>query len=227
MRKGILLLMAMALMISLNAQQQDKSATAKLENGNRAVTDVSCPENTVYSQTSLNFGGLTSWTGTIYKVYDQLLSDPGVPISAIVFYGGFSSGPDRNFTIEIHADNGGAPGALLDSYTAFIAGVNTGENMSGYDIYSYTYTFPASIPLAQGDWISVVADGSDYWYWWGATVGGDGCAYQEGFGGIRCDYGDMAFCLVGGAPTPLSPWAVAIGIALIATFVIIRTRRSV
>jgi len=226
MKRIILLLITMLLSAGLWAQQQTPSAT--MDNGsNREVTVVQCPENTVLSQTPLNWGGLTSWTGDVFKVYDQLLSDPGVPISQIVFYGSFNSGgsPDRNFTIEVFADNGGLPGALIQGYASFIQGVFE-ENISGYNVYSYTYNFPASIPLAQGDWISVRADGATTWFWWAASAGGDGCAFQDGPYGFRCDYGDAAFCLVGGAPTPVSPWALAIGIALIAGFVIIRTRRG-
>lgn len=49
---------------------------------------------------------------------------------------------------------------------------------------------------------------------------------QNGYG-FRCDYGDVAFCLVGGDEVPVSPWALGIAIALIGAAAILRYRRIV
>lgn len=167
----------------------------------------------------------TSWTLSSYTVFDQIETDPTSAVTQVVFYGIFEGVPDRNFEIGFYSDNAGLPGATLYSYTSFISGVNTGEFWYSYPIHAYTYTFPAGLSLQAGDWISVRADGSDYWYWMTGS-GGDGCAYQQGYG-YRCDHGDVAFCLIGGAPTPVSPWAIAIGIALIAIATVLRVRRHV
>lgn len=190
--------------------------------------EISCPENTVYSHIYNGNSGFTSWTSSPYTVYDQMVSAPGL-IGEVVFFGAsdYNLEPDRNFEIKFYYDNGGLPGDQYASYAVFLQGINTGELLIGYyNVLSYTYTLPSPINVSAGDWMSVRADGSEYWYWCSAD-GGDGCVQQEGYA-FRCDYGDVAFCLVEGIPpTPLSPWALGIAIALIATAVIFRTRRSV
>lgn len=170
--------------------------------------------------------GFTSWTGSPYTVFDQVESDPASSVSQIVFYGVLDgSSPDRNFEIRFFSDNAGLPGTQFDSYSSFITAVNTGEDFFGYTIYSYMCSFPGTVSIQAGDWISIRADGNDDWYWLTAS-GGDGCVYQQGHA-YRCEYGDVAFCLIGGPATPVSPWAIALGIALIATATILRVRRHV
>jgi hypothetical protein len=229
MKKILTFCFIIGFVFGLNAQNNISTvyqSTGKLgSGGNRAVT---CPENAVYAHQINYQTGFTSWTGTDFTVLDQIESTPGTPISQVVFYGVIESGsPDRNFAINFYSDNAGSPGTLIASYNQAITGVFTGENlyMNDYPIYAYTFTFPSSITFVAGDWISVRADGSDYWYWLSAS-GGDNCVTQNPIG-VRCDYGDVAFCLIGGAETPVAPWALGIGIALIAAFVIVRYRRIV
>jgi len=228
MKRTLALMLFMVLSFALAAQTNYSSLAEKLgagDPGNRGTTLIACPENTNYSHPINNQTGFTSWTGSQYTVCDQVETDPVSAVAEIVFYGiSEGSTPSRNFEIRIYADNAGSPGAVMNSYASFITAVNTGELFYSYPVYSYTYTFPASISLQAGDWISVRADGDNYWYWLTGS-GGDGCVYQENYA-YRCDYGDVAFCLVGGPATPVSPWAIAIGIGLIATATILRMRRN-
>jgi hypothetical protein len=214
---------------SLIGQQSYSTLAEKMGAGNpggRETTLITCPENTIYSHSNTYQTGFTSWTGSPYTVIDQVESDPVSSVAQIVFYGIIEgSGPDRNFEIKLYSDNAGLPGAVFDSYTSFITAVNTGDVLYDYQIYSYTFTFPTPVSIQSGDWISIRADGGNYWYWMSGT-GGDGCVYQDG-NTYRCDYGDVAFCLVGAAATPVSPWAIALGIALIAIATVLRIKRSV
>jgi hypothetical protein len=228
MKKSFLLSVFVVAALSLSAQQIYPTLSEVVGNtgaqGNRGTMTITCPENSLYSHNVNYLSGFTSWS--VYTVVDQIESDPGSAVNQITFYGLFyGSVPDRNFEIKFYYDNAGLPGTEFDSYSSFISGLNTGELVQGLPLYSYTYTFPASRSLDAGDWVSVKADGSDYWFWATAS-GGDGCVQQDGYT-YRCDYGDVAFCLSGGAATPVSPWAIALGIALIATAAILRVRRSI
>ena len=215
------------LALALNLQGQEQQSVITFNGNNNMTKDqVPCPPNTLYYHTYTDIGGFTSYTGFGFKVHDQLEATPAAAISEVTFYGIFDATPGRTFEIAFYADNAGLPGTPIATYNTFLAGVNTGEIVGGYQLYSYTYTLPASVSLISGDWLSVQAlDGGNAWYWVMAT-GGDGCVFQTIIG-TRCDYGDAAFCLGGGEAVPVSPWALGIGIALIGAAVIFRYRRIV
>ena len=169
--------------------------------------------------------GFTSWTGAQFIVYDEVLSTLPGPVGEITFFGIFFGEPGRNFQISFYHDNAGSPGAMFTTFSTYIAGTNTGQTMlsGSYQIYSYNYILPGPVDLVAGDWVSVVADGSNYWYWCTAS-GGNGCLYQlNGEGPYNCNYGDAAFCLGGGVPpVPVTNWALYIGIGLILVFTLVR-----
>ena len=229
--KRFLTVLGLCLLVVLttHAQQFPSVLIPEGGNGNNGLQkdQVPCPPNTLYYHTYNYVGGFTSFTGYGFKVYDQVETTPASAISEITFYGIFDATPGRTFEITFYSDNAGLPGSSIATYTIFLAGVNTGEITGGYyQLYSYTYTLPASISLVAGDWLSVQAlDGGSSWYWTMAT-GGDGCVYQSSVG-TRCDYGDVAFCLGGGEEVPVAPWALGIGIALIGAAVVLRYRRIV
>ena len=199
----------------------------KSQGGNETRAGIDCPPNTLYSHIVNYQVGFTSWTGSPYVVYDKIESTPAGKIGEITFFGIFEITPGRNFQIAFYHDNAGLPGAQFATYNTFIAGANTGQILQGFfQIYSYYYALPTRLNLVAGDWISVLAtDGTDPWYWCSAS-GGDGCVYQTEVG-IRCDYGDVAFCLGSRVVTPLSSWALLFGGILIAGAIFMRYRRII
>lgn len=233
MKKSIFTFIAFILLTGL-VSGQNYFSTSNEAHGNKTPGQpgnrqgLECPPNTIYSH-PVNFEvGFTSWTGAPYVVYDQLVSTPASQVQGITFFGIFEFTPGRTFLISFYQDNAGLPGTQIATYnTGFIAGTNTGQTLDAYyQIYNYSYSLPAPVTLSAGDWVSIVAiDGSDPWYWCSAS-GGNGCVYQEGVG-TRCDYGDVAFCLVGSNNVPLSDWALYIGIGLILVFTAVRFRKLV
>jgi hypothetical protein len=231
MKKSIILAAACILLAVMASGQtfyrSVNEATGNKPQGTQGSREgLECPPGTLYSHTFNTLDAYTSWTGTPYTVFDQLASTPAAPINEITFFGCFYGSPGRNFQISFYQDNAGLPGTQIVSYTTFIAGTNTGVLWYGYELYGYSYTLPASLSLIGGNWVSVRADGSDYWYWMTAS-GGDGCLYQENGTGFNCTEGDVAFCLGGGAVTPVSNWALFIGIGLILAFAVVRFRKMV
>lgn len=111
---------------------------------------------------------------------------------------------------------------------SWLPGIPTGEFDFGLPALAYTFVLPAPITLAAGDWVGI-ADYPDeignHHHYWLTSSDGDGSIYfTEGF---TYD-SDLAFCLGGGVPqTPLSNWALIIGVILIGTFVIVRFRRLI
>lgn len=229
MKKSILLAAACILLAVMASGQtfyrSVNEATGNKPQGSQGSREgLECPPGTLYSHTFNNLDGYTSWTGSSYTVFDQLESTPAAAINEITFFGVFYGVPGRNFQISFYNDNAGLPGGPIASYTPFIAGTFTGVIWYDYEIYSYSYTLPAPLNLVGGNWVSVRADGSDYWYWLTAS-GGDGCLYQQNGMGFTCAEGDVAFCLSGSAVTPVSDWALFIGIGLILVFAIVRFRK--
>jgi hypothetical protein len=80
---------------------------------------------------------------------------------------------------------------------------------------------------AAGTWIGIrdLPDYADYTHhhYWATSSGGDSYMwYGDGYSGAE----DLAFCLGGGGVTPISGWAIGIGIMLIFAFTILRIKKS-
>jgi hypothetical protein len=230
MKKLIIFLFASMFTGSLFAQDMSKTM---LFEGSHASFDgprtILCPPTSIYSHQVNYDNGLSSQEGHVIY-WDQIETAPGAPISQVVFFGVAMGTPHRDFTINFYPDNGGMPGMLKASYTGFITGESTGEFLFDMEAFSYTYNLPASLVVDPGDWISIIAGNvpGELWYWLTAD-GGDGCVWSV-YIGEMCDMeNDLAFCLIGGlgAQTPISPWALGLGIALISVATILRCRRMV
>ena len=229
MKKWIFALLAFGISAALFAQDISKTM---LKQGSQASYDgprtILCPPSSIYSH-QVNYDNGLSSQEEHFIYWDQIETAPGAPISQVVFFGVAMGTPHRDFTINFYQDDAGAPGTLKASYAGFITGESTGEILFDMEAFSYTYTLPANLTVDGGDWISVVAANvqGELWYWLTAD-GGDGCVWAL-YLGEMCDMeDDLAFCLVGGlgAQTPVAPWALALGMALIAIFTIIRHRRT-
>ncbi len=74
------------------------------------------------------------------------------------------------FVVEVHDDNAGAPGAVVATFSATIAGVDSGETFAGEPIYEYTISLGATpYTINDGQWISIFGDpGNDpnCWFLW-------------------------------------------------------------
>jgi hypothetical protein len=219
MKKLFVLILALGFLGFIQAQEDH---SIFLQNngpsGGRGILENYCPPGTVYSHDISLIGGFTS--SDVFRVFDQVETTPAGLMDLLTFYGlDFYGYTSRVFQVEFYHDNSGAPGAAYYTDVATIPAVNVNG-----PFYSYTYNINPGISVSAGDWVSVYSEG-DYWYW-AFGSGGDGCVQQTS-AGYRCDFGDAAFCLGITQEIPISPWAIALGIGLIALVVVLRTRRMI
>lgn len=226
MKKFVLFFISIILVFSVSAQKNYRTISeATGMTGSAGNRTILCPDGSLYSHQVNYLNGISALAG-VFQVYDQIVTAPGAPVGQVIFYGVAYGEIDRNFTVNFYLDNAGSPGSLIASYTSFLTGVNTGETAFGLTIYSYTYTLPTSITINAGEFISVEAANGENWFWMTGS-GGNGCFLQVNGMGYICDYGDMAFCLLGVPPVPITNWALYIGIGLILAFAIVRFRKLV
>ena len=113
-------------------------------------------------------------------VADDFLLQPGANVvSRILWTGVYASGntpsaPD-DFTIEIFADDAGAPDAGPPVHTLSVGQplrTDTGEDLGAFDVYGYSADI-APLVLSPGIawWLSIVndtgTDPDDFWFWTG------------------------------------------------------------
>jgi hypothetical protein len=226
MKKFVLFFISIILVFSVSAQKNYRTISeATGMTGSAGNRTILCPEGSLFSHQVNYVNGISALSG-IFQVYDQIEPAPGAPVGQVIFYGVANGEFDRNFTVSFYLDNAGSPGSLITSYTSFLTGVNTGETAFGLTIYSYTFVLPTSITINAEEFISVEAANGENWFWMTGS-GGNGCFLQVNGLGYNCEYGDMAFCLLGGevAPVPITNWALFIGIGLILVFAIVRFRK--
>jgi hypothetical protein len=226
MKKIIFTLLIGLLGVSMAFAQNAQSITEISGGGNRAITDLVCPEGSVYSQTPDGLNGYSYVAGYYYS--DNLITEPSAPVTKITWWM-LEAMPDANlaFDIFIQADNAGQPGTLIASFfDVDFTAVNTGEFSFNYPVYEYSFTLPTPLTIAAGTWIGIrdlpdYADYTHHHYWATSSDGDSFMWYGEGYSGVD----DLAFCLGGGAPTPVSGWALGIGFMMILAFSIYRIRR--
>jgi len=226
--KRIVLLMVIGMLFGsqLLAQQSMSLRSLGIDPG-RAVTDLVCPEGSVYSQTPNGVNGYSFVAGFYYS--DNVLSSPGLVTSVTWWMMEARYEPTLSFDIFIHADAGGQPGTLIESFfDVTFEVINTGEVSYSYPVFQYSYTFPSPVNIPSGSWIGIrdLPDYEDYFHhhYWATGAGGDGIYWRSD--GYIVQGADMAFCLGGGAPTPVSGWAIGIGLMLILAFSVYRIRKS-
>lgn len=229
MKKTIFaLITALALSVAVSGQQSPYYKITEDLSGSRAAGDLTCPVNSVFSQTPNGTGGFYPNPGVV--IYDNVTIPIGVPVGSITIWGTEQEGPACTpvFDIIIREDNAGVPGAVIASYTNLvIPGVNTGETFGGI-IYSYTFNFPVPITLEADDWIGFINyQGSSSCR--GYLISDDGDDHSvvivPEIGPVILS-NDFSFCLGPVPPsTPVSGWAVGLGIALILAVTFFRLRR--
>lgn len=227
--KKIISILLIALFAAGSVFAQNAKSIAN-SNGtpSRAVTDLVCPDGSTYSQLPDGISGWSTISG--FYFYDNIMVAPGGPVTSITFW--MAEGVVYNpLNVDIHfrQNAGGIPGAAIADFPGlWLTGIPTGESLSGIPVLSYTYVLPAPIILAAGDWVGIAdyPDDSHHHYWLTSSDGDNSIYFTEG-GTVYPN--DLAFCLGGeGIPvTPVSNWALIIGVILIGTFVIFRFRRLV
>lgn len=228
--KKIITFLFIALIASGTVFAQNAKSISDL-NGtpSRDVVDLTCPSGSLYAQLP---DGLNGWCGNVgYYFSDNVLVAPGSPVTSITFWM-IEQVTFNPLSVDIHffQNASGIPGAIIASYPGLLLpGIPTGEFSFGLPVLAYTYVLPSPITLAAGDWVGIAEYPDDYaHHYWATSSDGDGINYFTG--GTYLGSFDLAFCLGGeGAPlaTPVSNWALIIGVILIGSFVILRFRRMV
>ncbi len=147
--------------------------------GSPSGSRVDCPAGTVWGNPAVNYtNAYTSDDGLGYICYQSYSVEND--FQNITFY--FVALPAVADTVDFNIDfyqAGSTPGAGFASYSASIAGVNTGELLLGsYPIYSFTVELPDIITVLDG-WISIHAAASGNIYYWVNTTTGSGSAMQN------------------------------------------------
>jgi hypothetical protein len=151
-----------------------------------------------------------------YRVADSfVLSAPNARIDAVQWWGQNSPehpGGGSSFTFTFYADNGGVPGAILDSSGGSLSTttVNVGSSFGPVTLYSSNLTSPFRTTAGTTYWLSIFNQAANAsWEWLSADNFGDGSLQGANPGppwGV-IGWGDMAFQLERGRigmPEPAS-----------------------
>jgi len=191
-----------------------------------------CAPNTVFSQVAPALVNLFYCQAgyTYFLCADDYTAS--APFSTLRIWGGdyysCSLAPTESFDIKIWDGEPWNTGTLV--YSATVNGTTSliGVNAGSTDIYQIDINLGTSINQLNG-WIGVTRNGAScnsgfawamFNYPGGNSIISDGTWYTGG--------SDMMFCLGNAAmpETPISNWALLIGLGLIVTFTIIRFRKA-
>jgi len=164
----------------------------------------------------------TGGNGNFSTMYDNFILGSNSNITSVNWTGEYFNPPSQGtitgWTLNIYANNAGAPGALLYT-TGGVAG-NGGETFlgtfAGTPTYAYGLNTAFSATAGTEYWMSVVPDlGFPPQWGWSSGTGGDGVSYQDFFGTRSPVSADMAFTLNGSvaAPEPSSVLLLATALA--------------
>lgn len=190
-------------------------------------SEYACPEQSIYSQVPDGLDGWWSINGAV--LYDNILSSFITPISSISWWI-MEDEPIGNLTFDIifRENNAGVPGNIIASFAGLtVPATNTGKSILGLQVFSCTYTFPSPVEVEIGDWVGIADYPDDFiHHYWCTSSDGDGTGYVRSSDGetytVPTDY---AFCLSPAPLTPLSGWALGIGVFLIIAYTVYRIRR--
>jgi hypothetical protein len=145
----------------------------------------------------------TNGFGLFAQVYDNFSVNSNV-IDSVHWVGAYfnppNQGPITGWTVDLYADAGGQPGALLLTHSeAGTAGETFLGNFGGFPTYEY-WVMGLTWNVTPGTqyWLSVYPDlGFPPQWGWSSGTGGDGISYQDFFGARSQLAADMAFALDG------------------------------
>jgi hypothetical protein len=230
----IILLLSMMLPL-LNITAQKVPAFAQGAGTANREAEFGCVPNSLYSQLPAPLA--TGWFADDGYGFTRAADDYTVtgPFSTMRFWGsnydGCPIGATQDFIIKFYQRNAGdptIPGA--EAYSFSLTAVPQPISLFYNPDYQIDVTFPSSVTLLDG-WVSVtrVNPNDQCVFIWYGSIGGNAASYYLPNNAWEIQGAALAFCLGGGElpETPLSNWALIIGIILIGTFVIIRFRRLV
>lgn len=139
-------------------------------------------------------------------------------ICDIQYWGGYyssNSAPTDNFTIVIHTDGGGIPGATIYSQSnVATTRVQTGNVLFGVNEWLYTSTLASTVSLTGGQtyWVEIFNNtglGTDDWFWEtgnrDVAYGNSGSAFDFSTPGVAWNFlsgSDQAYVLCGDVAQP-------------------------
>ena len=230
--KKIQTLILLSLVLTLmTGWAQNSPAYAKMKGTFDRDASYTCPENSLFSQlpVTLDYVYFGDDTYTYYRIADDYTVTK--PFTTMRFWGqnyyNCAVGSSETFIIKFYDRNPIDPTIPGPEFTSFTMTVTPQPmNLSFGTDYQVDVTFPTTVTLLDG-WVSLTRENP-----------GDGCTfgwYANGYVGNSASYDgswvpsgwQCAFCLGGGVKTPLSNWALIMGVVLIGTFVFIRYRRMV
>ena len=161
-------------------------------------------------------------------------------MNALMLWNTLQPGAGTDFALEILYDNGGAPGALMQTATtASYLETPTGRTFFGRPEFQLEYGFDPIVLSPGTYWIRGHINGPENCFWMarsGGLIWGSECwtDYEDfpPLGPSSVIFGvpyDLAFQLTGelGGPVPLSNYAIIFGVLLIIAFSVFRYRRMI
>jgi hypothetical protein len=231
-KSTLVLLMALSL---LTATAQVKPMYVKAPGSMNRDAEYGCLPNSLFSQLPSPFLGV--WFGDNAYDFSVIADDFTVsgPFTTMRFWGnnylGCPPGNTQAFTIKFYERNAGdptIPGPEVNSFNLTV--IPQPINFLFDSDYQVDVIFPSQVNLLDG-WVSISrfnpGDGC-FFGWYGNNTGNSASFYNVDQTWLPSE-GMLAFCLGGeGVPeTPVSNWALIIGVVLIGTFVIFRFRRLI
>jgi hypothetical protein len=234
----ILFMILIAFFTSFAQQSPIKGVSDGTAIANRDVL-FECLPNPVFSQISQTiddgyWGDSNHPTAGNIELVDDYTATGS--FSKMRFWGGnffgCGMGSAENFTIRVYErdPNTLLPGALFWSGTFSVTPHDIGQTYWWLDTPGYMVDIDlgTSISLLDG-WVSITrqnpGDNCAFAGLIDDEVGGNAGYIHNGVYGNYGLAGDLNICLGGGTPTPISPIALILGIVLIGTAIVLRTRR--
>jgi hypothetical protein len=249
MKKFTILFFISLILIGMNGWSQGNQLIRNPNKGSNRGVELQCPPGSVFSQVPQYVD--VSWSMSAPRIIADDFTTVSPPLS-MRFWAmnldpmewSFCMPAELTFIVRFYERNLSdptLPGAEAAAYT--ITTEPQYGNIAFGDDFQIDLSFPEPAPITDG-WValSCITDIYPCWFttWHGQDMWGTGlgnaCAYMQNW-----ETGEwywqaavpdenelsMAFCLGGPVPpVPVSNWALFIGLALIATFIIIRYKRA-
>jgi hypothetical protein len=178
----------------------------------------------IISSTLDNFGQAPG-----FRVADDFVLSSNEVINDVHWWGESNSG-GNDFQFTFYADNGGVPGAIVQTSGGSLSTgiVNVGSGFDPVNFYSSVLGSPFDVQAGTTYWLSVFNQAPDAsWLWLRADASGNGSRFGlipgPPWGG---SIPDMAFQLTA-VPEPGTLWLLATGLTVFVLRRIAETRRSV